>query len=112
MKVSGIAKNFANGRGISKAEIEFLFAEVSRLESLAAARLADQESIEKHTARVCLQAVDDEPEYPGNPVNLRKILTEHKDNVEVLIFSHRLTVKATKRGIAERIRKRYGVDNG
>lgn len=61
MKVSGIAKNFANGRGISKAEIEFLFAEVSRLESLAAQHLADQELLvgreRKRVAKECIDII-------------------------------------------------------
>ncbi len=83
-------------------------------QALAATHLADQELLvgqeRKRVARECLKAVDDEPEYPGDPVNLRRLLTEHKDEIEVMIMLHRLTVKATKRGIADRIRTRYGVE--
>lgn len=42
-----------------KRENEKLKEEIERLESLAASRLADQESIEKHTARVCAEICDE-----------------------------------------------------
>lgn len=68
-------------------EMDKTCAELTEAENLAASRLADQESIEKHTARVCAEIVD-------------KHITECVESGECAA-----TV------ISNDIRKRYGVES-